>query len=83
MITSSAPCASSQPIMIRRRSNRSLRAPVSGLTRDGAKSPTSSSNDTASAAPAVSATCSISATRLTESPMNDTTRAIDSARNPA
>ena len=79
--TSSAACSSSQVIITRRRSKRSLTAPVSGLSSDGTKSPASSSAATASACPVVCATCSISATRLSESPTNDTTRATISDRN--
>jgi hypothetical protein len=79
--TSSAACPSSQTIITRRRSKRSLTAPLSGLSSDGTKSPASSSAATASACPVVCATCSINATRLSESPANEITRAATSNRN--
>ncbi len=66
--STSTPCTSSQMIITRRRSNRSLMAPVSGLISDGTKSPTSSSSATARPCPVVLATCSIRATMLSESP---------------
>ena len=79
--SSTAPCTSSQVIITRLRSNRSPIAPESGLSTDGTRSPTSSSAATASACPLVAATCSISATRLSESPPTLTTRATVSLRN--
>jgi hypothetical protein len=66
--TTSAACTTSQLTITLRRSNRSLTAPVSGPNSDGAKSPTSSSRATATPRPVLSATNSIKATRLIESP---------------
>ena len=56
MTATRVPCTSSQATITRLRSHRSLRVPVSGLSSDGAKSPTSNSSATASACPVVSAT---------------------------
>jgi hypothetical protein len=79
--TTRADWTSSQPTMTRRRSARSASVPASGPSSAGTKSPASSSRATARAWPVVSATCSIRATRPSESPAKDTVLAVQSRRN--
>jgi len=77
-----APCATSHPTITRRRSNRSPTTPANAPNTPGVRPPASNNNATANAAPVDSSTYSNSATRLSESPRNDTDRATHNTRNP-
>src|SRR5688500_13929249 len=67
--------------MVRRPSVRSAMVPSSGRSSDGGKSPASRRKPTAAPLPVSSVTKMIRATRPSESPRNDTTRASHSCRN--